>query len=365
MTPRMATQLIDEGHEVYVEPGLGEISGYPDSAYQDSGAKLADKRTVFEEAEFIVKFKNPFEKEFEYFHEGQTLFTYLHLDENAPQSYTSGLLDLGITGIAYEWVELDDGSHPLLDPMSHITGVVVAQKAMNMLTYPQGKALLVGQIEEGIPSARVTIVGGGHIGLNAAKTFLDVNAHVTIIDKHPDTLQARLSQLTGKRVAARVRGLMSNEENLRDTIRDSDILINAAVRRPGYEKPHLITREMIDTMEKGSVVIDATACDHDMLETSRSTTHLNPTYEINGIIHYAVDNVPSCVARTSSALLTKYTMPYILEIANKGVRKAIEDNTPLKRGVQFIKDRFVHEYVAKKKGFELTPLEEALALLEY
>ncbi|TXT54863.1 MAG: Alanine dehydrogenase [Candidatus Thorarchaeota archaeon] len=363
MTPLMVRELNNAGHEIVVENGLGELSGHSDTEYEEAGATLAKKQRVFDEAEFIVKFKNPFEKELKYFHEGQILFTYLHLDENAPPSYTESLLNLGITGIAYEWVELDDGSHPLLDPMSHVTGIVVAQKAMDLITYPKGKALMVGHIEPGIPSARVTIVGGGHIGLMTAKTFLGINADVTVVDKHPETLVERLSRFVPGDIAKRVKGVLSTNENLVSIIPSTDILINAAVRRPDFKQPHLITKEMILTMEPGSVVIDATACDKDMLETSLSTTHLDPIYDVEGIIHYCVDNVPSGVARTSTALLTKYTFPYIREIANKGIKKALEDNIPLQRGVQFIRDKFVHEYVAKKKGFELSDFDEALALL--
>lgn len=356
ITPEELKEFVKQGHKVLIESVAGEKSGFSDTDYEATGGIIVGKEELFSDAELILKIKQPYAEEMPYFREDQTLFTYLHLDGNAPREYTEELLKLGICAIAYEWVEKEDGTHPLLIPMSEITGNLVAQIGLELLTYPNGeKGIFAGGIE-GLDPARVTIIGGGIIGCNAANYALRVGTKVTIVDKHPWDLSERLKRYVPAHLVEVVDGVESDESNIRSLLPQTDLLINCAVRRPDFKEPHLITREMLKLMEKGSILIDATASDHDMVETCKVTSHLEPTFVVDGIIHYCVDNVPAAVPRTSTLALTSKTLPYALEIANKGFWRAVSENEELAKGVMFVKDKIVSKLIADLKGFDYYPL---------
>jgi len=356
ITPEELKEFVKQGHKVLIESVAGEKSGFSDTDYEATGGIIVGKEELFSDAELILKIKQPYAEEMPYFREDQTLFTYLHLDGNAPREYTEELLKLGICAIAYEWVEKEDGTHPLLIPMSEITGNLVAQIGLELLTYPNGeKGIFAGGIE-GLDPARVTIIGGGIIGCNAANYALRVGTKVTIVDKHPWDLSERLKRYVPAHLVEVVDGVESDESNIRSLLPQTDLLINCAVRRPDFKEPHLITREMLKLMEKGSILIDATASDHDMVETCKVTSHLEPTFVVDGIIHYCVDNVPAAVPRTSTLALTSKTLPYALEIANKGFWRAVSENEELAKGVMFVKDKIVSKLIADLKEFDYYPL---------
>ncbi|MBA7652484.1 Alanine dehydrogenase [subsurface metagenome] len=356
ITPEELKEFVKQGHKVLIESVAGEKSGFSDTDYEATGGIIVGKEELFSDAELILKIKQPYAEEMPYFREDQTLFTYLHLDGNAPREYTEELLKLGICAIAYEWVEKEDGTHPLLIPMSEITGNLVAQIGLELLTYPNGeKGIFAGGIE-GLDPARVTIIGGGIIGCNAANYALRVGTKVTLVDKHPWDLSERLKRYVPAHLVEVVDGVESDESNIRSLLPQTDLLINCAVRRPDFKEPHLITREMLKLMEKGSILIDATASDHDMVETCKVTSHLEPTFVVDGIIHYCVDNVPAAVPRTSTLALTSKTLPYALEIANKGFWRAVSENEELAKGVMFVKDKIVSKLIADLKEFDYYPL---------
>ena len=356
ITPEELKEFVKQGHKVLIESGAGEKSGFSDTDYEATGGIIVGKEELFSDAELILKIKQPYAEEMPYFREDQTLFTYLHLDGNAPREYTEELLKLGIYAIAYEWVEKEDGTHPLLIPMSEITGNLVAPIGLELLTYPNGeKGIFAGGIE-GLDPARVTIIGGGIIGCNAANYALRVGTKVTIVDKHPWDLSERLKRYVPAHLVEVVDGVESDESNIRSLLPQTDLLINCAVRRPDFKEPHLITREMLKLMEKGSILIDATASDHDMVETCKATSHQEPTFVVDGIIHYCVDNVPAAVPRTSTLALTSKTLPYALEIANKGFWRAVSENEELAKGVMFVKDKIVSKLIADLKEFDYYPL---------
>jgi len=349
-------EFVQQGHKVLIESGSGVKSGFSNSDYEATGGIIVGKEKLFSDAELILKIKQPYPEEMHYFREDQTLFTYLHLDENAPREYTEELLKLGIYAIAYEWVEKEDGTHPLLIPMSEITGNLVVQIGLNLLTSPcGGKGIFAGGID-GVGPARVTIIGGGIIGCNAANYALRVGAKVTIIDKHPWDLPERLKRYVPAHLVELVNGVESEQSNIKRLLPQTDLLINCAVRRPDFKEPHLITRNMLKLMEKDSVLIDATACDNDMVETSKATSHLEPTFVVDGIIHYCVSNVPAAVPITSTAALTSKTLPYALEIANKGFWIAVSENEELAKGVMFVKNKIVSKLIADLRGFDYYPL---------
>lgn len=264
ITPEELKEFVQQGHKVLIESGAGGRSSFSDSDYEATGGIIVGKEKLISDAELILKIKQPYAEEMHYFREDQTLFTYLHLNENAPREYTEELLKLGIYAIAYEWVEKEDGTHPLLIPMSEITGNLVAQIGLELLTYPNGeKGIFAGGIE-GLGPARVTIIGGGIIGCNATNYALRVGTKVTIVDKHPWDLPERLKRYVPAHLVELVDGVESDKSNIRRILPQTDLLINCAVRRPDFKEPHLITRDMLKLMGKGSVLIDATACDHDM-----------------------------------------------------------------------------------------------------
>jgi alanine dehydrogenase len=347
VTPVGVRTLVHHGHKVCVERGAGLGSGIQDASYEQAGASVVDRvSAVWSDSEMIVKVKEPIEEEYDRMLEGQILFTYLHLAAN--QGLTRELLDSKVIGIAYETIQLDDGSLPLLAPMSAVAGRLAIQMGCTSLeTIHGGKGILLSGVP-GVRPGRVTILGAGISGLNAAHLAIGMGAQVTILDIN----QRRLNYLEDI-FHSRAVLLMANAGNVEESVIHADLVI-ASVLIPGAKAPHLITRELLRKMEPGSVIVDIAIDQGGCAETSKPTTHDNPTYIEEGIVHYCVANMPGSVPRTSTYALTNATMPYMLELADKGVGKAIKENASLRKGLNVWKGRLTNGAVAKAFGWEFT-----------
>lgn len=354
LTHAGAATLTAAGHDVMVEAGAGLGSGISDAAYEKAGARIiADKRRLFDDAEMIMKVKEPLASEYDLFHAGQILFTYLHL---APEpALTKALLDKQVVGIAYETIEGPNRSLPLLTPMSEVAGRMSVQIGAQFLEKPEGgKGILLGGVP-GVEPAQVVIVGGGIVGTNAAKMAVGMGARVTVIDRSAERLNY-LDDLFGGRVVT----IMSNSYNIACWVRKADLLIGA-VLLPGAKAPKLVSEEMVKTMEPGSVIVDVAIDQGGSVATiDRVTTHSEPTYVKHGVVHYAVANMPGAVARTSTFALTNATIEYAMQIANKGYRQAVMDNPGLAKGVNVVNGKVTYQAVADALGLKYTPLAEAL-----
>ena len=354
LTPGGARALVANGHVVLVEQNVGTGSGFHDEDYQAAGAKvLGQAAQVWQGADMIMKVKEPLPDEFGFFRQNLILFTYLHL---APEyELTKALMDSGVIAIAYETIQLPDRSLPLLTPMSEVAGRMAVQIGAQYLERQQGgKGILLGGVP-GVLPGEVVIVGGGIVGTNAAKMALGTGADVTILDVSPDRLRQLDDMFTG-----RVRTLMSNVYNIEQAVSKADLLIGA-VLIPGSRAPKLVTENMVKNMSKGSVIVDVAIDQGGSIETiDRVTTHSNPTYEKYGVIHYAVANMPGAVPRTSTLALTNSTLPYALQLANKGYRAAVFSSTSLAKGVNVINGKITYEAVAKGLQLDYTPLEDVL-----
>lgn len=342
LTPAGADALIKAGHKVFVEQGGGIGSGFVDEDYKNVGAEIvADKKKLFDDAEMIIKVKEPLAEEYNLFHEGQILFTYLHL---APEpELTKALLDKKVTGIAYETVTGRDGkSLPLLAPMSEIAGRMSIQIGAHFLESRHGgRGILLGGVS-GVESGQVVIVGGGIVGTNAAKMAVGLGARVTIIDLSIDRLRY-LDDIFG----GRVQTVMSNSYNLAHWSKQADLLVGA-VLIPGAKTPKLVTESMVKEMKRGSVIVDVAIDQGGSVETSdHVTTHDNPTFEKFGVIHYSVANIPGAVARTSTLALTNATLPYAVKIANKGWKNACIEDCGLAKGLNTIGGNVTNKNVAE------------------
>lgn len=353
ITPAGARDMAAAGHTVIIEAGAGLGSGITDGNYQDAGAKIVSREMVYAGAEMIMKVKEPLPEEFSSYRPGQLLFTYLHLAREP--ELTRMLLDRKVTGIAYETIQTDNGALPLLTPMSEVAGRMAVQIGARFLEKPQGgKGILMGGVP-GVPAADVVIIGGGVVGLNAAKVALGMGAQVTIVDRSADRLRY-IDDIFGNRIKT----LMSNSYNIEGAVRYADLVIGA-VLVPGAKAPHLVTADMVRQMKAGSVIVDVAIDQGGSVETiDRVTTHSSPIYEKYGVIHYAVANMPGAVARTSTFALTNVTLPYALEIAGKGVLQAVRDSRPIARGVNTHGGRLTYKAVAEALGLEYTPLESIL-----
>ncbi|GIM45817.1 alanine dehydrogenase [Collibacillus ludicampi] len=355
ITPAGVETLKSCGHEIYIEKSAGLGSGFTDEEYQKKGAVILDTaEEVWAKSDMIMKVKEPLPQEYGYFREGLILFTYLHL---APEpELTKALMEKGVIGIAYETIQLDDRSLPLLTPMSEVAGRMAVQIGAQFLEKPYGgKGILLGGVP-GVQPAEVVIVGGGVVGTNAAKRALGAGARVTILDINPDRLRYLDDIFDG-----RITTLMSNSYNLEQAVRKADLLIGA-VLIPGARAPKLVKDYMVQGMSKGSVIVDVAIDQGGSIETiDRVTTHSEPTFEKYGVIHYAVANIPGAVARTSTIALTNVTIPYAVQIANKGVKQAIAENRALYRGVNVAGGVVTYEAVANALGHEYVPVEKALA----
>ncbi|WP_173918155.1 alanine dehydrogenase [Halobacillus sp. Marseille-Q1614] len=354
ITPAGVVALTKSGHDIIIEQGAGIGSGFEDADYSSAGATIIpEAKDVWGQAEMVMKVKEPLSSEYGYFREGLILFTYLHLA--AEPALTKALVDSGVTAIAYETVEVNR-TLPLLTPMSEVAGRMASQIGAQFLEKSKGgKGILLSGIP-GVKRAKVTIIGGGVVGTNAAKLAVGLGADVTIIDLSADRLR-QLDDQFGRDIQT----LMSNPLNIAEAVKESDLVIGA-VLIPGAKAPKLVTEDMIKSMSAGSVVVDVAIDQGGIIETvDKITTHDNPTYTKHGVVHYAVANMPGAVPRTSTIGLTNVTIPYAQQIANKGVVKAIEENPALALGLNTANGSVTYSAVARDLGYELASVEEALS----
>jgi alanine dehydrogenase len=353
MQPDGVVELVHHGHEVVVEAGAGLGSGFADEEYAEAGARIAEgPEEVFASSEMIVKVKEPIPEEYNRFREGQELFTYLHLA--ADKELTEFLLERKINSIAYETVQLPDGSLPLLAPMSEVAGRMSVQAAAHCLESPQGGAgLLLGGVP-GTPAAKVTIIGGGVVGTEAAKIAVGMRAMINVLDVNPKRL-AYLSDIFGGRIDL----VIPNRARTAAYVKESDVVIGA-VLVAGAKAPKLVSREMVASMRPGSVVVDVAIDQGGCVETARPTTHSDPTYVEEGVIHYCVANIPGAVARTSTLALTSVTLPYLVKIANRGLEEALATDAVLAKGLSTLGGNLVSEPVAEAHDLSYTDPEKLL-----
>jgi alanine dehydrogenase len=354
MTPAGARDLTTDGHEVLVQKGAGNGSGFADEEYIASGAKiLPDADAVYDQAEMIVKVKEPIEADLKRLKDGQLLFTYLHL---APvPDLTESLMKKKIIGVAYETIT-DERKRtlPLLVPMSEVAGRMSIHVGAYYLHRPNGGlGVLLGGVPGTLP-ADVVIIGGGVVGLNAAKMAVGLGARVTILDLSLERLRDLDDIFLGK-----VQTLASSRAHIEDAVRRADLLIGG-VLIPGAAAPKLVTREMIGQMKKGSVIVDVAIDQGGCVETAHATTHSNPVYEVDGVVHYCVANMPGAVPRTSTIALTNATLPYTRLLAGKGFENAVRSNNGLAEGVNVYKGEITYEAVATSQGRKYTPLADLL-----
>jgi len=353
LTPAGALELARDGHSVVVEQGAGEGSAFRDSDYEGVGARIGSVADVWE-PELILKVKEPLPEEYTRLREGQVLFTYLHLA--ASEDLTRALMESGAACVAYETVETDDRALPLLAPMSEIAGRLAAQAGAAFLEKPVGgQGLLLGGVP-GVAPGEVVVIGGGMVGYNSAVIALGLGAQVTILERSIDRMR-HLEEVLGSRVTL----LMSSGLQIQESVAQADVVIGA-VLIPGALAPKLITREMVAGMKDGSVIADVAIDQGGCVETSRPTTHSEPVFVVDGVIHYCVANMPGAVPITSTKALTNATLPYVEEIANEGLREAIARDRALARGVNVLEGKLTYEAVAEAHGLDFTPLDEVLRL---
>jgi alanine dehydrogenase len=354
-TPASVHEYVSRGHTVLVERSAGRGSGYTDDEYVAEGAEIVDRAgDVFGRAEMIIKVKEPIASEYDLLREGQILFTYLHLAADEPLTRT--LIERRVQAIAYETVQLPSRQLPLLTPMSEVAGRMSIQVGAHYLERTNGgRGLLLGGVP-GVPGAEVVIVGGGIVGTNAAKIALGMGANVTIIELNTDRLRYLDDVLHG-----RVHLLASSKKNIANSVARADLLIGS-VLIPGKRAPKLVTTEMVHTMQRGSVMVDVAIDQGGCFETSKPTTHSDPTYEINGVIHYCVTNMPGAVPRTSTQALTNVTTPYGVAIADKGWEQALRHDETLARGANVIDGHVTYAGVAEAFSLPHVTIDEALGV---
>jgi alanine dehydrogenase len=353
LTPAGAAELVKRGHEVYVQATAGIGSGFHDDDYLSAGAiMLPTIEKVYETAEMIIKVKEPVEPEYKLIKKDQILYTYFHFASS--EELTRQMMANGSVCLAYETVELDDHSLPLLVPMSEVAGRMSVQEGAKYLekTYG-GYGVLLGGVP-GVPPAKVLIIGGGIVGTEASKMAAGLGADVTIMD-----ISLKRLRYLDDIMPANVKTMMSNYYNIREMIRTHDLIIGA-VLIPGAKAPHLITRDMLKTMRPGTVLVDVAVDQGGCFETTSATTHAEPCFTIDNILHYCVANMPGAVPRTSTIALTNATLPYAIEIAGKGWKKACIDSTPLRKGLNVVKGKVVYEGVAEAFNLQYEPVETVL-----
>jgi alanine dehydrogenase len=353
LTPAGARELVQRGHDVLIEAGAGAGSAFADEAYERSGARIVSVEDVWGGSDLLLKVKEPIASEYPRLREGLTLFTYLHIAADEP--LTRALVDSGITAIAYETVETDGGALPLLAPMSEIAGRLAPQAGADHLEKPKGgRGILLGGVA-GVAPARVLVIGGGMVGYNAAVIALGMGAQVTILERSVDRMRFLEQILSG-----RVQLLMSSSLQLEEAIKDADLTIGA-VLIPGARAPKLITRELLGAMKESSVFVDVAIDQGGCAETSKATTHDDPVYTVDGVIHYCVANMPGAVPITSTRALTNVTLAYVEQIADLGTVEAIAASRELARGVNVMGGKLTYEAVAEAHGLEYTPLAVGVA----
>jgi alanine dehydrogenase len=350
LTTAGARELVAHGHQVVIERGAGEGSAMSDDDYVAAGAAIADVDTVWGESEMVLKVKEPLDGEWQKLSPGQVLFTYLHLA--AAPELTRGLIDSGATSIAYETVETPDHRLPLLAPMSEVAGRLSSQVGAYYLMKPfGGRGRLMGGVP-GVLPAKVLVLGGGIVGYNAALIAQGMQSDVTIFERSVDRMR-ELDVSLGRTVLLQ----MSSRHAIEEALPDADLVIGG-VLIPGAKAPHLVTREMLGTMKKGSVLVDVAIDQGGCFETSRPTTHTDPTYVVDDVLHYCVANMPGAVPITSTWALTNVTLPYIEAIADKGAARAIGEDPALAKGVNVIDGKLTYEPVAEAVGLDYTPLDQ-------
>ena len=353
LTPAGARELVLRGHEVLVETGAGLGSAFADADYEATGADVVRVDEVWERSELLLKVKEPIEPEYPRLREGLILFTYLHIAADEP--LTRALAESGVVAIAYETVETNDHRLPLLAPMSEVAGRLAAQAGTHYLEKPKGgRGLLLGGVA-GVAPGKVVVIGGGIVGYNAAVIALGLGAQVTILERSVDRMR-HLEEILHGRVSL----VMSSSLQIEASIADADLVIGA-VLIPGALTPKLLTREMVRVMKDGSVLCDVAIDQGGCAETSRPTTHDDPVYTVDGVIHYCVANMPGAVPITSTKALTNVTLPYVEAIADVGFGGAVARDAALARGVNVLDGRITYEAVAEAHNLDFTPLEEALA----
>jgi alanine dehydrogenase len=353
ITPAGAKALTEAGHKVLVEQNAGELSSFPDDDYQAVGAEIVGNASdVWRLANMVVKVKEPIEKEYRHFRSGLVLFTYLHL---APlQELTDTLLSKGVTGIAYETVRDRAGSLPLLTPMSEVAGRLSVQVGAAYLEKEHGgRGVLLGGVP-GVPPGNVCVIGGGIVGINAAKMALGLGAKVTLVDLNLNRLRELDDIFNG-----RVFTLASNSYNIERAASKADLLIGG-VLIPGAAAPKLVTRSMVSKMKKGAVIVDVAIDQGGCIETAHPTTHSNPSYEVDGVVHYCVTNMPAAVPNTSTLALTNATFPYVLKLANRGAEAAIKEDSGIAEGVNTYQGKLTYKAVAENQSREFTAINSLI-----
>jgi alanine dehydrogenase len=352
-TPGGVAEFVHRGHEVIVEKCAGEGSGFSDEEYARAGARLVDTHAeVFAAAEMIMKVKEPVKAEYQLLRKDQLLFTYLHLA--AEEALTRALMETGVQAVAYETVQLPNGSLPLLTPMSEVAGRMSVQVGAHYLERTNGGlGILLGGVP-GVPPASVVIIGGGIVGLNAAQIALGLGAAVTIVDKNLDRLRQLDDILHG-----RITTLASNTHAVAGVVAGADLVVGA-VLIAGAKAPRLVTREMVRSMRTGSVVVDVAIDQGGCIETAKPTSHSAPVYEVYGVVHYCVTNMPGAVPRTSTLALSNATLPYGLELADHGLAAAAAADPALARGINVLNGQVTHKGVADAFSLSYSPWESAI-----
>ena len=348
LTESNVHQLVENGHHVLVESGAGKGSLISDKDYESAGAELVSKKEqIYAESEMIVKVKEPLPEEYTLLQEDQILYTFLHL---APEpELTQALIRQKVKAVAYETIQEEDGSLPLLKPMSEVAGRLASQiGAIYLQKDHGGKGILLGGVP-GVFQGHTVIIGGGTVGINAAFIAVGLGSKVTILDLNPSRLE-----YVNHHYHSRVQTLYSNRENIEKAVRTADLLVGA-VLLTGSKAPRLVTKEMVKSMSEGSVIVDVSVDQGGCIETTRPTSHKNPTFLYEHVIHYAVPNIPGIVARTSTYALTNVTFKYTLEIANKGLERAIRESTSLARGLNVYKGKITYEPVARDLELDYEP----------
>ncbi len=352
LTPAGARELVQKGHEVLVEATAGSGSSFADADYERAGARTVSVDEVWGQSELLLKVKEPIEPEYARLRDGAVLFTYLHIA--ADQPLTRALAESGIAAVAYETVETDDSRLPLLAPMSEIAGRIAAQAGAYFLEKPLGgRGLLLGGVP-GVAPGRVAVIGGGIVGYNAAIIALGLGAQVTILERSIDRMR-HLDEILSGRVSL----VMSSSLQIEESVAEADVVIGA-VLIPGARAPKLVTREMLHDMKPGAVIVDVAIDQGGCFETARPTTHTDPVYEVDGITHYCVANMPGGVPITSTLALTNATLPYVEAIADHGLAQAVALDPALARGVNVLDGKITYEAVAEAHDLDYTPLEDVL-----
>ena len=353
MTPAGVEVMVQNGHELLVEKSAGAGSGFSDEAYISAGGKIIDTaKEIYGSADMVMHVKEPLPPEYDLIREGQIVFTYLHLA--ADETQTRALMKRKAVCIAYETIQRADGSLPLLTPMSEVAGRMAVQQGAKYLEMAQGgQGVLLGGVP-GVDPGTVLVIGGGVVGVNAAKMACGLGAKVYLLDRNLDRLRY-LSDVMPTNCFT----LMSSPAAIRDLVRKADVVIGA-VLIPGAKAPKLVTRDMLAIMKPGSVMVDVAIDQGGCFETSRATTHGNPTYIVDGVVHYCVANMPGAVAKTSTLALTNATLPYAVAIADQGWRKAMRRNREIRLGANVVAGRITYQAVADAFGLAYTPIDDLL-----